>query len=95
MLIFATQTEAYPMFTQDELSLIRAEALARLNRLPEALLAVNEVRERAGLAPRTAVQLATQPAMLNEIFNQRRYSLFASGLAWSDLRRFGRESEAE
>ena len=80
VLIFATQTEAYPMFTQDELSLIRAEALARLNRLPEALLAVNEVRERAGLAPRTADPFATQPAMLNEIFNQRRYSLFTSGL---------------
>ncbi len=94
VLIFATQTEAYPMFTQDELSLIRAEALARLNRLPEALVSVNAVRERAGLQPRTAVALATQSAMLNEIFRQRRYSLFASGLAWADLRRFGRESEA-
>ncbi len=94
VLIFATQTEAYAMFTQDELTLIRAEALARLNRLPEALSRVNAVREGSGLAPRTALQLATQTALLDEIARQRRYSLFASGLAWADLRRFGRGAEA-
>lgn len=94
VLIFATQTEAYPMFTRDEIILIRAEAQARLNQLPESRTSVNSVREAAGLAPRTAVQLATQADLLNEIARQRRYSLFASGLAWADLRRFGRESEA-
>jgi len=94
VLLFATQTEAYAMFTQDELTLIRAEALARLNRLPEALTRINAVREGAGLVARTALQLATQATMLDEIARQRRYSLFASGLAWADLRRFGRASEA-
>ncbi len=94
VLIFATQTDAYAMFTQDELSLIRAEALARLNRLPEALAQVNTVRQRANLMPRTAAELSTQPALLTEIARQRRYSLFASGLAWGDLRRFGRAQEA-
>ena len=94
VLLFATQTEAYAMFTQDELTLIRAEALARLDRLPEALTRINAVREGAGLVARTALQLATQATMLDEIARQRRYSLFASGLAWADLRRFGRASEA-
>jgi len=94
VLIFATQTESIAMFTQDELQLIRAEALARLNRLPEALTRINAVREGAGLVARTALQLATQATMLDEIARQRRYSLFASGLAWADLRRFGRASEA-
>ncbi len=94
VLIFATQTEAYPMFTQDEITLIRAEALARLNRLGESRTAVNAVRVAAGLAARTETELATQPALLGEILRQRRYSLFASGLAWADLRRFGRGAEA-
>ncbi len=94
VLIFATQTEAYPMFTQDELTLVRAEALARLNRLGEARTSVNAVRVAAGLAPRTEAQLTTQPQLLTEIARQRRYSLFGSGLAWADLRRFGNASQA-
>ncbi len=94
VLVFATQTEAISMFTQDEITLIRAEALARLDRLADARTSVNAVRVAAGLAPRTATELATQPALLTEIARQRRYSLFASGLAWSDLRRFGRAAEA-
>ncbi len=94
VLIFATQTEAYAMFTQDEMSLIRAEALARLDRVPDALVQVNIVRQRSGLAPRTSTELPTQPLILSEIALQRRYSLFASGLAWADLRRFGRAQEA-
>lgn len=94
VLRFATQTEPYAMFTQDELSLIRAEALARLSRLDESRSAVNVVRSRAGLAERTAAELGTQQALLDEILRQRRYSLFATGQAWADLRRFGRLTQA-
>ena len=94
VLRFASQTEPYALFTQDELALIRAEALARLSRLEEARTAVNDVRTRAGLPARSAAELGTQQAALDEIYRQRRYSLFASGQAWADLRRFGRLSEA-
>lgn len=94
VLRFATQTEPVAMFTQDELALIRAEALARLNRVEEARTAVNGVRTRAGLAARTATELGTQQAVLDEVLRQRRYSLFATGTAWADLRRFGRITQA-
>ncbi len=93
--IFLTDASPIPVFTQDELTLIRAEALARLNRLPEAIAQINIVRARAGLAPKTAADLPTQAAVLDEIFRQRTYSLFATGLHWADERRFGKLSLAK
>jgi hypothetical protein len=93
--LFLTDTDPIPVFTQDELSLIRAEALARLNRLPEAIAQINIVRGRAGLAAKTSGDLPTQAAVLDEIFKQRTYSLFAMGLHWADERRFGKISLAK
>jgi len=88
--IFLTDPAPIPVFTQDELTLIRAEALARLNRLPEAIAQINIVRARAGLAARSSAELPTLTAVLDEIFRQRTYSLFATGLHWADERRFGK-----
>lgn len=88
--LYLTDASPIPVFTQDELTLIRAEALARLSRLPEAIAQINIVRNRAGLPSKTAADLPTQAAMLDEIFTQRTYSLFAMGLHWADERRFGK-----
>ncbi len=88
--LFLTDNSPVPVFTQDELSLIRAEALARLSRLPEAIAQINIVRGRAGLAVKTAADLPTQTAVLDEIFLQRTYSLFSTGLHWADERRLGK-----
>ena len=93
--IFPTDASPIPVFTQDELSLIRAEALARLNRLPEAIAQINIVRARAGLAPKTAADLPTLTAVLDQIFRERTYSLFATGLHWADERRLGKISLAK
>ena len=93
--IFPTDPSPIPVFTQDELSLIRAEALARLNRLPEAIAQINIVRARAGLAPKTAADLPTLVAVLDQIFRERTYSLFATGLHWADERRLGKISLAK
>ncbi|HEY8165630.1 MAG TPA: RagB/SusD family nutrient uptake outer membrane protein [Gemmatimonadaceae bacterium] len=93
--IYLTDAEPIPLFTQDELSLIRAEAYARTNRLAEAIAQINIVRSRAGLSSKTAADLPTQAAVLDEIYRQRTYSLFALGLHWADERRFGRISEAK
>ncbi len=87
--IFLTDSDPTPLFSQDELTLIKAEAYARTNRLPEAINEINTVRGRAGLLPKTAVDLPTQAAVLAEIFRQRTYSLFSAGLHWADERRFG------
>jgi hypothetical protein len=93
--IYLADNAPIPVFTQDELTLIRAEALARLNRLPEAIAQINIVRARAGLSAKTAADLPTQAAVLDEIFTQRTYSLFATGLRWADERRFGKISLAK
>jgi hypothetical protein len=93
--IMNTDSEPIPVFSQDELSLIRAEALARLNRLPEAIAQINIVRVRAGLGEKTSADLPTQASVLDEIFKQRTYSLFAMGLHYADERRFGKISVAK
>ncbi len=87
--IYRAESDPIPLFTQDEMTLIRAEALARLDRLAEAIIQINIVRNANGLPSKTALQLATKPEVLDEIFRQRTYSLFISGLHLSDLRRFG------
>jgi hypothetical protein len=93
--IYLTDNESIPVFTQDELTLIRAEALARLNRLSESIDQINIVRARAGLGPKTLADLPTQAAVLDEIFKQRTYSLFGLGLHWADERRLGKISLAK
>jgi len=93
--VFPTDASPIPVFSQDELSLIRAEALARLNRLPEAIAQINIVRARAGLGAKTSGDLPTQAAVLDQVFSERTYSLFASGLHWADERRFGKISLAK
>ena len=93
--IMITDSDPIPVFTQDEISLIRAEALARLNRLPEAIAQINIVRGRAGLGAKTSGDLPTQAAVLDEIFKQRTWSLFASGLHFADERRFGKIAVAK
>jgi hypothetical protein len=92
--VYTTNADAYALFTQEELALVRAEAHARSNRLGEAIAALNPVRTAAGLPARTAAELPTQQAVLDEILRQRRYALFLTGTRWADLRRFGRGAEA-
>jgi len=95
--LFTSVASPIPLFSQDELTLIRAEAYARSTppRLVEAITEINIVRGRAGLLPKTAVDLPTQQAVLDEIYRQRTYSLFSTGLHWADQRRFGRIAEAK
>jgi len=93
--VYRNVTDPIPVFTQDELSLIRAEAHARAGRLPEARTAINAVRTAAGLPARTILDLPTQQPVLDEIYRQRSYSLFLSGLHWADQRRFGRIADAK
>ena len=71
-----------------EVILIRAEALARLNRLPEAVAEYNRLRVRAGLAPDPVVGL-TQAGVLAAIARERRLELAFEGDRWHDLVRTG------
>lgn len=85
-----------PVYLPDEALLIKAEALATQGQLAAAQAALDSVRTdcaggrglddpKACLAP-LAGQLA-QDALLTEIYAQRRWELFATGLRWEDTRR--------
>jgi hypothetical protein len=71
-----------------EVILIRAEALANLNRLPEAVAEYNRLRVRAGVAPDPVIGL-TQAGVLSAIARERRLELCFEGDRWPDLVRTG------
>jgi starch-binding outer membrane protein, SusD/RagB family len=74
-----------------EVLLIKAEALARLNRLGEAVTEYNKIRLRAGLAPHAlGTDVTGQADVLAAIWNERRLELALEGDRWSDLVRTGR-----
>ncbi len=70
-----------------ELYLIRAEALAQQSKLNEALVDLNLVRDRAGIAPSTA---ATKDNVLLAIENERRVEFALEPHRWFDIVRTGR-----
>jgi hypothetical protein len=84
-------TEHVHVIRLAEVVLIKAEALARLNRLPEAVAQYNKVRVRAGLAPHTfGTQVTTQAEVISQIELERRLELALEGDRWPDLVRLGR-----
>jgi starch-binding outer membrane protein, SusD/RagB family len=84
----STGTDRPVMYRLAEVLLNKAEALAELGRDSEALVLVNRIRTRAGLAAAPAT-LAGQ-ALKDEIFLQRRLELALEGHYFFDLVRTGR-----
>jgi hypothetical protein len=96
---YANANAPLPVYMPDEALLIKAEALARLGspaQLVEAQAVLDSVRTdcpggrgiddpKACLAPLGAALNQTQ--LLDEIYVQRRYELFGTGLRWEDSRR--------
>ncbi|MCU0420751.1 MAG: RagB/SusD family nutrient uptake outer membrane protein [Cyclobacteriaceae bacterium] len=86
-----------PFYLPGEVRLIKAEALARLDRLPEALVEVNAIRRKnndpylvnANLATDFNAS-ATRAEILTEIYRNRCIELYLSGWRLEDSRRFGR-----
>ena len=95
---YRTDASRYYVYLPGEITLIKAEVAARQNDLATALTHVNAVRTKtadavgitARLNAKTAAELSTQAAMLDEIYKQRYYELFITGLRWGDSRRFGK-----
>jgi tetratricopeptide (TPR) repeat protein len=96
----ATANTAFPIYLPSEMTLIKAEAYARMNPpdLDNALAELNKVITKkpandpfgvgADLPPLTGP--LTQQQILDEIYRQRSIELFMSGLRLEDMRRFGR-----
>lgn len=74
-----------------EIVLIKAEVLARQNRLDEAVAEYNKVRVRAGLPKHVlGVNVTTQADVLAAIDKERRLEFAFEGDRWPDLVRLGR-----
>lgn len=88
--VFTSNEAPIPIVRNEELILIYAEAQIGAD-LNESLAAINVVRNAAGLNDYSG---ATDDAsLLNEVLHERRYSLFAEGHRWLDMRRTGKLSE--
>lgn len=84
--LYTSSTAPVGIIRNEELILIYAEANIQLNKLTEGVNAINIIRNAHGLANYSGA--ATQPALITEMLNQRRYSLFFEGHRWIDLRRY-------
>ncbi|MBA2688576.1 MAG: RagB/SusD family nutrient uptake outer membrane protein [Gemmatimonadaceae bacterium] len=92
---YAVNTNPIAVYWPGEIMLIRAEAYANTGQLVLAAQMVNYVRTRCGGAanqPKACLQpvvLTTQDQIIAEIYKQRKFELFATGLRWEDVRRQG------
>ncbi len=88
--VYDSNTDPVYLIRNEELILMYAEAQVN-NNTAEALAGINAVRNAAGLADYAGATDAT--SLIEEILNQRRYSLIAEGHRLVDLRRLGRLNE--
>jgi starch-binding outer membrane protein, SusD/RagB family len=72
-----------------DIILLKAEALARLNRLSEAAVEVNRIRSRVNLPNLPASVVSNPENLLNAILKERRLELAQESQRWDDLVRFG------
>jgi hypothetical protein len=95
----AASTTAWPVYLPGEMTLIKAEAYARMSPpdLANALIELNKIvtkkpaNDPFGVgADLPALGPMTQTEILAEIYKQRSIELFMSGLRLEDTRRFGR-----
>jgi hypothetical protein len=94
---YANGTAQVPVYLPGEMILIKAEAYARTNQLPEASIELSRVLTKkpsgdpygvgADLLP---LGTLSQQQLLTEIYRQRCIELFMSGLKLEDMRRFAR-----
>ncbi len=79
-------TDRLPIIRNEELILLRAEANIGLGNFGPAQDDINVVRAAAGL-PAVAINAGNA---LDQLLFERRYSLFAEGHRWIDMRRYNR-----
>jgi len=84
--VYTSSTAPVPLVRNEELILIYAEAKLQTAALTEARDALNIIRSKHGLANYGGA--VTHDALLTEMLNQRRFSLFFEGHRWLDLRRY-------
>lgn len=86
--VYTSSTAPAAIIRNEELVLIYAEANIQAEHLPDAVTALNKIRDSHNLSPYAGA--VTKAALIDEMLNQRRYSLFYEGHRWVDLRRYER-----
>jgi hypothetical protein len=95
---YPATTSPIAFYWPGEIMLIKAEAWANTNQLALAAQMVNYVRTRCGgaanqpkacLPALPASELTTKEQIVAEIYKQRKFELFGTGLRWEDVRRLG------
>lgn len=89
--LYKTNTDPIPIIRNEELILIYAEANIRTGNTLEAVRALNIIRQGHGLGP--YIGPLTEAALIDEMLEQRRFSLYFEGHRWVDMRRYGRLDE--
>ena len=85
--VSTSSTSPIAIIRNEELILLYAEAQIQLNDFPDAIIALNKIRTGHNLGAYAGA--STKDALVTEMLNQRRYSLFAEGHRWIDMRRYG------
>lgn len=83
------QSGHIPLMRSSEMALIQAESNARLNNLPEAVTALNEIRLKRNLAP-LAENSFGRNSLIEEILRERRRELWGEGFQLPDILRLQR-----
>lgn len=86
---YASSTSPITVISNEELHLIRAEALAQTGKFAESIELINIVRNLAGIGDYSGED-SNKDAIIDEVLRQRRYSLWQTGQRFVDLRRYGR-----
>ncbi len=84
--VYTSNTASIPIIRNEELILIYAEAKINTNAIPDAAVALNRIRTGHNLPVYAGP--STQAAMIADMLDQRRYSLFYEGHRWVDVRRY-------
>lgn len=88
---YPTPASFIPIMRNEELILIYAEANAQLGNTNDAVAAIDKIRTTHGLPAYNGG--TSKDELINEILKQRRYSLYAEGHRWVDMRRYNKLNE--
>lgn len=86
--LYESPTSPISIIRNEELILLYAEAQIQLGNFAEGIEALNIIRNTYGLADYSGAM--TKEALIDEMLEQRRYSLWGEGHRMVDLRRYGR-----
>lgn len=84
--VYTSSTAPIPIIRNEELILIYAEASIQSDNLTDGVNAINTIRNGHNLPDYSGA--VTKDALITEMLNQRRYSLFFEGHRWIDMRRY-------